>query len=1715
MPIDTPTWEDTVEEVPKWEETVEGGAESQEQLDRWAAEAWKSQPKTGFFGSFGKEFVGSIKSTARGPGPMFLSENVLKDHLLGEYAKATTAPEQTGAGKIGGFLGGLAGTIGQAIPIGMATGPAGIIAMFGSQGEYNEFLRAGMRALSEGKSPEEAVKIGRKSGLVGGAVGSALGAIMPAKPAATLAEAVAHGVKLGGAAALGRAGENIGERALGLKTPVGEDVLTEGLTMAALPPASHVVGRALRIVKPPRQPEVPAAPLPNESQQLEAIRTEIGKASRAVDIAKGIGDIDEALRAQVRLDLLLEHERKLESMVPSVAAEPTVPPKPSGAAVVPPMQTTDVVAPPAAPLTAQEIYALQRGQERGRIVPQPPKKEIQPPMRGPEEEPPPAGEAVPVEPKPPEGPAPAGATAQQPAAKAAEPAVGYTKPAVMGAFHFGDGGIARDTTLSRMDAGRSSGHFGTGIYFLGQEKPGAREGRPVKNLDLTGLNLAKPIGDDAFLLHDALRDFNRSVLENKPLNFSDIIDNGSRIANHLWLSLGPVRHSVQEIGVQMAKIQSLFNNRMNDKLRTPSTYLMQELGYDGVDVRGTRADNTDYGSVIFAKGKPTPKQFVLQQLVEKILKQGGSLWTSMGSKQIWLVQGDFIKTLTRNQVSELENRGIIESEQGGNQYDTQWKLKEDALKEPSAEPEKGVETDALQVKSPDEIPVQPTPGDRGAVAKGIPPEGEVPAGEKAQVGPEEAEVLLNEPPPVKRDVGKSFQRLAETMRDDLDAILGDWNGSRLSDDGTKIVMEETRGGGGKWAETKSDFFNWLFSDEPAKVSSEPDWIALINKARQSAKPTPAKPALGTGELPKAQPGERRKTLKEIREQNKLGGQGGFINLSPVVDAVDRLRNEIDIWFKQGKVKQAMSFKKDRANNMADRYANEHGNDVSNMLFRALKGTIKPSQQERLQAVFAPWKDPNELYKTALTVGVESFSDALPNSGEVGVTGRSRLALQRARLQTYTPPDATMARWKNKGLAAIDYAIANWNRLEPVVQRYMREMRAEADFEQAKGVDTLIRNGYVMHETDLEGRSRFDFLNPHGGGEGARWLKNRIYPTYVDKIIGNSKPVSMDAIALAKARIRSGQRKVNNAEWTQNLRNEVDPTSGKPILTDAIERTRADGKHYYDPIDQDYTLARIGYETYSVHKGYDGAFEALTDPSWFSRSLPGQSLMKLAGSTKHVVLAFDTFHLGRLAFWSSIIQGKPAGYKKGLVLLNYTMPEIQEMARRGEIPREYLADIAENKRKIDLAMKTGFNVARIQDALWQEWTQKIPGTGAFQKWLFGEFQQGAMMESWLAEFSRQKKAFSWLSEDKIARNVSKELNTRFGNLQNQGWFRSKTAQDLARLIFLAPQWNEGLIMSELKGLAGVGKTLYDAQTRQKLAVSGLTRAAGIMMLAQFAANQLINLVSRGHPTWENKEDGLDAKLSAYIPDYIGEGPGLFWSPMALPAETAHLLYKMHERTGDMDEAINSYARSRLGTVTRPIATWAFKKDAFGRSIRSEELWNEILKSAVPAPISGSAAYYAGRQVATGEKSEQFPGQFQKQSLASLGVKTETAPTATQQIGRLARKWNEARGKLPPGEFYSSPYTDLDRLLRAGNTRDALRQLDDLVKKKNLDQIFKRYEFMAEMNFTHSSEDDEADFFNTLTKDQRDAYLKARMERAQLADRFYKLWAIRQSTQPATR
>lgn len=169
-------------------------------------------------------------------------------------------------------------------------------------------------------------------------------------------------------------------------------------------------------------------------------------------------------------------------------------------------------------------------------------------------------------------------------------------------YHRGDGGVASDTTFKRMSGGRSTGHFGTGTYFCSTpEKITGREDRPLLKLDLSKLNLAKP--DDPIKFHNSLREFNRLVYNKEPLEWGESRFYAESILFNLRIELGLSKFSYDQIKQAIIKIYNLFKNKQNDNFKTPSTYLMQELGYDGIDVRFTNADNTYYGSVIYPSAK--------------------------------------------------------------------------------------------------------------------------------------------------------------------------------------------------------------------------------------------------------------------------------------------------------------------------------------------------------------------------------------------------------------------------------------------------------------------------------------------------------------------------------------------------------------------------------------------------------------------------------------------------------------------------------------------------------------------------------------------------------------------------------------------------------------------------------------------------------------------------------------------------------------------------------------------------------------------------------------------------------------------------------------------------------------------------------------------------------------------------------------------------------
>lgn len=797
----------------------------------------------------------------------------------------------------------------------------------------------------------------------------------------------------------------------------------------------------------------------------------------------------------------------------------------------------------------------------------------------------------------------------------------------------------------------------------------------------------------------------------------------------------------------------------------------------------------------------------------------------------------------------------------------------------------------------------------------------------------------------------------------------------------------------------------------------------------------------------------------------------------------KIRNTIATKAKTGQVRDVMAYSRDAGDNAALSYAEQMGNDVRGELRRAMNRTAKSTP----------------LDEEALTFVREADGD------------RAQLAAMRHKLATSNKADP---KWKKAALAAIDHGLANWDAINRVAEQEFRpRLDAEVDAENANEIETQRLKGYVPHVQDMP--NEFGYYEGSGGAGGGAGFKHiRTFPTFADSIAAGVDPKSINAIELMKNRIAAGQRLINTRAWLDSLRTINDPKTGNPLLTDSVVTPRKNGPPDIKP-PAGYVSETVGGRPIAVLSGYGGIFSALTDPSAFSSNAGFRMLRQTGAIGKSVSLMMDTFHLGRMAFWESII--KPLSltdpklplpsFKRGVLTLDYTPKELTEMARTGEIDAAQLPGLLDARTKVKRLIDAGYNVGAVSDAMYQDLLHRVPivkdTVGRFNKWLFNQFQRGAMAEVGVLELGRYQRMYPNLTEAQVARKVAHDLNIRFGNIGRQGWFKSRSAQDLARVIALAPQWNEGLIKSEWGALRGAGEALYGSVKERRLQAGVLPRAVGAMMLGQFSANQIINMVTRGKPTWENEEEGYGAKLSAWIPDFVDpSGPGFFLHPAGLAAEITHLLTSKYEKTEDINKSITSFLGSRASTLTRWMIPYFTRKDPFGRPIRPEEVTKESLKAAVPLPIPTAATAGVAKQVLTGEPGEAFHGQFQRQLMASAGIRTDQAPSPENRIQKLAGDFNREKKIKKSAEFYPGDYADLSRALSIGNMSDAKKLFKDLRAKKTVAQMVEHYKRLPAAPFT-GQRIREGEFYAKLNPEQQETYQRAVAARREVQNRFFTL------------
>jgi hypothetical protein len=200
---------------------------------------------------------------------------------------------------------------------------------------------------------------------------------------------------------------------------------------------------------------------------------------------------------------------------------------------------------------------------------------------------------------------------------------GYIKKLLRENFGYRAGDLVNKAERKSMfgNTKRSTGHFGTGFYFFGNEDDAKEYGRVtgdrgVSVINLDGYNLAK----GTYELHDLLSDVNTTTSDDYlELSIKQVLAYFGKLKKevnnyrHIRNSNDYNNLSDQDkieydnemnnnISIHYAN-KNIINNII-DKIHSnggdsPSTTLMKSIGFDGVDVRGTELDNARYGSVVY------------------------------------------------------------------------------------------------------------------------------------------------------------------------------------------------------------------------------------------------------------------------------------------------------------------------------------------------------------------------------------------------------------------------------------------------------------------------------------------------------------------------------------------------------------------------------------------------------------------------------------------------------------------------------------------------------------------------------------------------------------------------------------------------------------------------------------------------------------------------------------------------------------------------------------------------------------------------------------------------------------------------------------------------------------------------------------------------------------------------------------------------------------
>lgn len=700
--------------------------------------------------------------------------------------------------------------------------------------------------------------------------------------------------------------------------------------------------------------------------------------------------------------------------------------------------------------------------------------------------------------------------------------------------------------------------------------------------------------------------------------------------------------------------------------------------------------------------------------------------------------------------------------------------------------------------------------------------------------------------------------------------------------------------------------------------------------------------------------------------------------------------------------------------------------------------------------------------------------------------------------------------------AVDYALANFDRLVPVAKEMLKMTDKYFEDLQNAGYDVGYHQRYLMGV--YEGVPLQDMqVDSITGKGGSSFMKQKVFDTMFDAIDNGYKPKTLDSADLIEAMSLRANQKVNDfllmREGLKQLK-----FDGKPLATDLVATMRPrvgkEGVREGEPA----MVAPPGYRAISTDAGriavleqYANLVENMQRPSAIWKVFP-----QFESFLKHNTFAYDIFHGARVGMMRSALGGTVGEIKKmfgkdpaassygnGLAASNYRLEDLPDAVAKGFVTQAQADWALANRPKLDGLEKAGANLMRVSDAIYKDIVPLMPFAKGFNKWIFDELSRGAMNEGAVIMLDRNAKLHPEWSQQELYRNTAKEINTYFRNLGSQVPFgKTRTAQDVQRLLLFAPQWWIGGLLTEGKAVAGLAKApklAYEQFKRgelgkkgQPLPVGNLTAAVASLVLANLAVNQFVNFASRGTSTFDNPEKGHE--LDAYVPGPAGT-EGFHISPLTVAMENLHQMMKYFESSSSASaperamEAAGRIAKNKLSPLGQAgrIAVQGTSWD--DRSLAGADRAKEIGKSLVPVPFAVKGL------------ADPRPGSLVKTLVAMGGVKLDAQESPTSYMYQRANDFLRENG-LPTREKYArakSDYTDLNAYLKwswtNGDVESAKNELKRVIAKHGADEVLEHYKRYSEPTFTGSREN-EAAFLEGMNDFEAKTYERAMEERQKI-------------------